>query len=122
MQSSTKSSIELMSSTKSSIELDRVDELDRVEGRVGELDRVEGRVGLTLSQGESYQPRLDLRNRGLASENQALEAIGSLLKLIHPTPMNSISRARVIGALSGPFPTISITSMWRIAYGHTSQG
>ncbi|CAA7021757.1 unnamed protein product [Microthlaspi erraticum] len=63
-------------------ELDRVDELDRV----GELDRVEGRVGLTLSQGESYQPRLDLRNRGLASENQALEAIGSLLKLIHPTP------------------------------------
>ncbi|CAA7044122.1 unnamed protein product [Microthlaspi erraticum] len=41
---------------------------------------------LTLSQGESYQPRLDLRNRGLASENQALEAIGSLLKLIHPTP------------------------------------
>ncbi|CAA7045404.1 unnamed protein product [Microthlaspi erraticum] len=100
--SSTKSSIELMSSTKSSIEL-------RVEL-------------LTLSQGESYQPRLDLRNRGLASENQALEAIGSLLKLIHPTPMKSISRARVIGALSGPFPTISITSMWRISYGHTSQG
>ncbi|CAA7032506.1 unnamed protein product [Microthlaspi erraticum] len=106
--SSTKSSIELMSSTKSSIEL-----MSSIELRV-EL--------LTLSQGESYQPRLDLRNRGLASENQALEAIGSLLKLIHPTPMNSISRARVIGALSGPFPTISITSMWRIAYGHTSQG
>ncbi|CAA7054235.1 unnamed protein product [Microthlaspi erraticum] len=76
LMSSTKSSIELMSSTKSSIEL--------IE--LSELDRVEGRVGLTLSQGESYQPRLDLRNRGLASENQALEAIGSLLKLIHPTP------------------------------------
>ncbi|CAA7058514.1 unnamed protein product [Microthlaspi erraticum] len=61
-------------------------------------------------------------HRGLASESQALEAIGSLLKLIHPTPMNSISRARFIGALSGPFQAISITSMWRIAYGHTSQG
>ncbi|CAA7018077.1 unnamed protein product [Microthlaspi erraticum] len=85
--------------------------------------RMESYKELTsLSQGESYHPRHDLRNRGLASESQALEAVGSLLKLIHPTPMNSISRARFIGALSGPFQAISNTSMWKIAYEHTSQG
>ncbi|CAA7047744.1 unnamed protein product [Microthlaspi erraticum] len=36
--------------------------------------------------------------------------------------MNSISRARFIGALSGPFQAISITSMWRIAYDIQARG
>ncbi|CAA7059679.1 unnamed protein product [Microthlaspi erraticum] len=90
------------SSTKDSSRVEQSTSSIEFSGnRVTELDRA--------------QPRNDLRNKGLASENQTLEAIGSLPKLIHPTPMNSISRARVVGALSGYFPAISITSMWRIA-------
>ncbi|CAA7057470.1 unnamed protein product [Microthlaspi erraticum] len=36
--------------------------------------------------------------------------------------MNSISRARFIGALSGPFQAISNTSMWKIAYDIQARG
>ncbi|CAA7052955.1 unnamed protein product [Microthlaspi erraticum] len=53
-------------------------ELESSRGKY-QLDRVyELRLKPTLSQGGGYQPRNDLRNRGLASENQTLEAIRPL--------------------------------------------